>query len=101
VGTVALLLAFLWKVVTLVSTVPFAALRKAGRTALVFGIRGASTVVYLIISVSMLLLWHTTTAIFAAFVVAELITALVYHVAATRAAPEYTASFGSRRRQLN
>jgi len=101
VGTVALLLAFLWKVVTLVSTVPFAALRKAGRTALVFWIRGASTVVYLIIGVSMLLLWHTTTAIFAAFVVAELITALVYHVAATRAAPEYTASFGSRRRQLN
>ena len=43
VGAVALLLACLWKGFMLLSTVPFAALRKAGETALVFWIRGAST----------------------------------------------------------
>lgn len=98
VGVAAMLLACLWKAVMLVSTVPFAALRKAGRTVLVFWIRGASTVVYLIVSVGMLLLWKNTAAIFLAFVAAELITALVYHYAAVRGAPEYAASFGSRQR---
>ena len=96
VGVAALLLAALWKAVMLVSTVPFAALRKAGKTVLVFWIRGASTVVYLVISVSFLLLWQSTAAIFTAFVVAELITAVVYHSAAVRGAPDYAASFGSR-----
>ncbi|KUI25456.1 hypothetical protein [Mycobacterium sp. GA-2829] len=98
VGVAAMLLACLWKAFMLVSTVPFAALRKAGRTVLVFWIRGASTVVYLIVSVGMLLVWKNTAAIFLAFVVAELITALVYHYAAVRGAPEYAASFGSRQR---
>ncbi|QZT63666.1 hypothetical protein [Mycolicibacterium austroafricanum] len=97
VGVAALLLAALWKAVMLVSTVPFAALRKAGKTVLVFWIRAASTVVYLVISVSFLLLWESTAAIFTAFVVAELITAVVYHCAAVRGAPDYAASFGSRR----
>ncbi len=81
----------------LVSTVPFAALRKAGKTVLVFWIRGASTVVYLVISVGFLLVWQSTAAIFAAFVVAEMITAVVYHIAAVRGAPDYAATFGSGR----
>lgn len=98
VGVAAMLLACLWKAFMLVSTVPFAALRKAGRTVLVFWIRGASTVVYLIVSVGMLLVWKNTAAIFLAFVIAELITALVYHYAAIRGAPDYAASFGSRQR---
>lgn len=97
VGVAALLLAFLWKGFMLVSTVPFAALRKAGKTVLVFWIRGASTVIYLAISVGLLLVWHATTAIFLAFAVAELVTALVYHQAAVRDAPEYAASFGMHR----
>jgi hypothetical protein len=97
VGTVALLLGFLWKGFTLLSTVPFAALRKAGKTVLVFWIRGASTVVYLVISTSFLLFWHTTAAIFLAFAVAELITALVYHRAAVKDAPDYAEAFGSPR----
>ena len=42
----------------LLSTVPFAALRKAGKTVLVFWIRGGSTVVYLVISVAFLVVWH-------------------------------------------
>jgi hypothetical protein len=81
----------------LVSTVPFAALRKAGKTVLVFWIRGAGTVVYLVISVGLLLVWQNTAAIFLAFVIAEMITSLGYHAAAVRAAPDYAATFGSRR----
>jgi hypothetical protein len=96
VGVVALLLAFLWKGFTLLSTVPFAALRKAGKTVLVFWIRGASTVIYLMISVAFLVIWQTTEAIFLAFAVAEMITALVYHYAAVKDAPDYAAAFGLR-----
>jgi hypothetical protein len=93
VGAAALLLAFGWKVLMLVSTVPFAALRKAGETALVFWIRSASTVIYLILSIGFLLIWHSNTAVFAAFVVAEAITAIVYHLAAVKGAPEYSVDF--------
>ncbi|GLP82108.1 hypothetical protein [Mycobacterium antarcticum] len=96
VGVAALLLAFLWKGVTLLSTVPFAALRKVGKTVLVFWIRGASTVIYLVISVSFLMVWHTTGAIFLAFVVAEMLTAILYHRAAVQGAPDYAATFGWR-----
>ncbi|MGE2736455.1 hypothetical protein [Mycolicibacterium vaccae] len=97
VGVAAMLLACAWKAVMLVSTVPFAALRKAGKTVLVFWIRGASTVIYLLISVAVLLVWQSTAAIFAAFVAAELATAVVYHCAAVRGAPDYSATFGRRR----
>lgn len=93
VGAIALLLAFLWKALMLVSTVPFAALRKAGETALVFWIRTASTLIYLAISVGFLFIWHSNNAVFAGFVLAELITAIGYHCAAVRGAPEYAASF--------
>lgn len=96
VGVAALLLAFVWKCFTLLSTVPFAALRKAGKTVLVFWIRGVSTVVYLVISVGFIVVWHATAAIFLAFAVAELITAVVYHRAAVKDAPEYAATFGLR-----
>jgi len=95
VGVVAFLLACLWKSFMLVSTVPFAALRKAGETALVFQIRAFSTLVYLAIGVAFLLIWRSTAAIFLAFVLAELLTTLVYHVAATRGSSEYRSSFGS------
>lgn len=95
VGVIAFLLACLWKGFMLVSTVPFAALRKAGETALVFRVRALSTVIYLVIGVAFLVVWHSTAAIFLAFVLAELITTLVYHLAATRGAPEYRESFGS------
>ncbi|WP_123025947.1 hypothetical protein [Mycolicibacterium stellerae] len=96
VGVAALLLAFLWKGFMLLSTVPFAALRKAGQTVLVFWIRGISTLIYLVIGVAFLLVWHTTTAIFLAFAVAEMITALIYHRAAVNDAPDYAATFGLR-----
>lgn len=92
-----MLLACLWKAAMLVSTVPFAALRKAGETVLVFWIRGVSTVVYLVVSVGLLFVWQNTAAIFLAFVVAEMITAVVYHFAAVMGAPDYAATFGTRR----
>jgi hypothetical protein len=97
VGVAALLLACLWKGFMLLSTVPFAALRKAGKTVLVFWIRGMSTVAYLVISVGFLIVWKTPTAIFLAFVVSELMTAVLYHYAAVKDAPEYAAAFGLRR----
>lgn len=98
VGVVAFLLACLWKGLLLVSTVPFAALRKAGETALVFRVRALSTLLYLAIGVAFLLIWRNTAAIFLAFVLAELLTTLVYHIAATRGIPEYRGSFGVNRR---
>lgn len=94
VGVVAFLLACLWKSFMLVSTVPFAALRKVGKTTLVFQVRALSTLLYLAIGVSFLLIWQSTAAIFLAFVLAELLTTLVYHIAASRGAPEYRGSFG-------
>ena len=97
VGVVALLLAFVWKCVMLASTVPFAALRKEGRTVLVFWIRGASTVIYLLISIGLLVAWQSTVVIFLAFVIAEAITAVIYHYAAVRYAPDYAAAFGLHR----
>jgi hypothetical protein len=96
VGVAALLLAFLWKGFTLLSTVPFAALRKAGKTVLVFWIRGVSTVTYLAISVGFLVGWKSPAAIFLAFVVSEMITAFLYHSAAVKHAPDYAAAFGLR-----
>ena len=97
VGVAALLVACLWKGVMLLATVPFTALRKAGDTVKVFWVRCASTLVYLGISMSVLFVWKDTTAIFLAFVAAEIITALLFHFAAMRDVPEYAASFGHRR----
>ncbi|MCV7421466.1 hypothetical protein H7K45_13015 [Mycobacterium yunnanensis] len=89
VGAVALILACLWKGLMLTSTVPFAALRRAGETTIVFWVRAASTVVYLVMGVGFLLGWHSNTAIFIAFVLSESFTAVLYHVVARRSAPGY------------
>lgn len=96
VGAAALLLACLWKGLMLVSTVPFAALRKAGETKVVFWIRALSSVVYLATGSAFLWIWHSNTAVFAAFVLAETLTAVLYHRTALRSAPDYEASFGHR-----
>lgn len=89
VGALALVLACLWKGLMLTSTVPFAALRRAGETTIVFWVRATSTVVYLAMGVGFLLGWHSNTAIFLAFVLSESFTAVLYHVVARRSAPEY------------
>ncbi len=92
VGVVAMLLACLWKGLMLLSTVPFAALRKAGETALVFWVRAASTVVYLCAGLGFLFVFHTMTGIFFSFVLAEMFTAVLYHFSATKGAPNYDVS---------
>jgi hypothetical protein len=89
VGAVALLLACVWKGLMLLSTVPFAALRRAGETTIVFWVRAASTVVYLALGIGFMFGWHTNTAIFLAFILAEVFTAILYHVIARRHAPDY------------
>lgn len=94
VGALALILACVWKGLMLLSTVPFAALRRAGETTIVFYVRTASTLGYLVIGVGFLLGWHTNVAIFVAFVIAELATAILYHRVAVRHAPDYASTFG-------
>lgn len=89
VGVVALLLACVWKGLMLLSTVPFAALRKAGETTVVFWVRGVSTVVYLAIGLTFLFVWHSTIAIFLAFVIAEIFTGILYRVVARRYIPDF------------
>ncbi|MET0897036.1 MAG: hypothetical protein ABWY45_03885 [Mycobacterium sp.] len=94
VGAVALLLACLWKGLMLLSTVPFAALRRAGETTIVFWVRAVSTVAYLALGVGFLVGWHSNTAIFLAFVLAEVFTAILYHFVAVKNAPDYELNAG-------
>jgi hypothetical protein len=89
VGAMALVLACVWKGLMLLSTVPFAALRRAGETTIVFWVRAASTIVYLALGIGFLLGWHTNEAIFLAFIISEVCTAILYHSVAQRNAPEY------------
>ena len=96
VDVVTMLIACLWKAFTLMSTVPFAALRKAGETVVVFWIRCVHTAIYMGLSVGVLMVWKTTTAIFVAFVLAEVAGALLYHAGARRLVPEYADAFGWR-----
>ncbi|MGE2728566.1 hypothetical protein ACQI4F_03740 [Mycolicibacterium vaccae] len=87
VATVALLLACLWKGSMLVTTVPFAALRRAGRTELVFWIRCGSTLVYLIFGVTFLVIFRSYTAAFLSFLLAELASLWLYYYGFKRVAP--------------
>lgn len=89
VGALAMVLACVWKGLMLTSTVPFAALRRAGETTIVFWVRAMSTVVYLAMGVGFLLGWHSNTAIFLAFVLSETFTAVLYHVVARRTVADY------------
>nr|WP_090338664.1 hypothetical protein [Mycolicibacterium malmesburyense]CRL66635.1 hypothetical protein CPGR_00048 [Mycolicibacterium malmesburyense] len=98
VVAIALLLACVWKGLMLLSTVPFAALRRAGETTIVFWVRTISTVAYLAISIVFLMLWHTTTAVFCGFIVAEIFTAVLYHFVAIRYAPDYNIALSRKAR---
>ena len=89
VGAVALVLACVWKGLMLLSTVPFAALRRAGETTIVFWVRAASTLVYLALGIGFLFGWHTNEAIFIAFIISEVFTAILYHYVAQRNASDY------------
>lgn len=87
---VALVLACVWKGSMLVATVPFAALRRAGQTALVFWIRCGSTLVYLVLGLTFLLLFRSYTAAFLSFVLAECVSILLYYWGMRYAAAKQT-----------
>ncbi|MEI7548582.1 MAG: hypothetical protein WCK21_11080 [Actinomycetota bacterium] len=99
VAIIGLVIACLWKVSMLISTVPFAALRKVGRTREVFWLRLACTIVYVILGVAALLIFRSSTAVFASFVLSELVAFPMYHFAAKRSAPDYHSAFNIRRGQ--
>ncbi len=89
VSVVAVVFACVLKGLVLIDNVPFAALRKAGRTDLAFVVRAASSVVSLALGVCFLLVSHSVTAVFLAFIIAEVFTIALYHVVATRNVTEY------------
>ncbi|WP_193046556.1 hypothetical protein [Mycolicibacterium baixiangningiae] len=86
VTVTGLLIACLWKGLILGSTVPFAAVRRAGRTTLVFWARCACTAIYLILGVAFVMVFRTNTAAFASFVVTEVLSILIYYSVAKRTA---------------
>ncbi len=92
VGVSAVVFACLLKGLVLIDNVPFAALRKAGETARAFWVRGISSVLYLGLGVWFLLAFHSITAVFLAFIVAEVLTIVLYHRVASGAAPDYGVS---------
>ena len=49
--------------------------------------------IYLAMGVGFLMIWPTNTAIFLAFVFAEMLTVLLYHYVARRSAPSYDVVF--------
>lgn len=89
VGVAAVVYACLLKGLVLVANVPFAAVRKAGKTALAFWVRAASSAVYIGLGVWALLGFRTVSAVFLAFIVAEMFTIVLYHVVARRSLPDY------------
>ena len=95
---VALAVACAWKLCMLVTTIPFAALRRAGRTKMVFWLRAANTALYVVLGLTFLFGFHSSTAVFLSFVITEVLMFVPYHVAAARLAPEYNSVFLSARR---
>lgn len=86
VTLLALLTACLWKGLILPTTVPFAALRRAGETALVFWTRCACTAIYLILGIAFVVAFRTNTAVFASFVITEILSVGIYYYAAKKTA---------------
>lgn len=75
-----LLLASLWKLLTIPETAPFASLRRRGSVRTVFTARLASAVVNVLLTSTAALLWGTMIAVFAAFVIAQVVTVILYTV---------------------
>lgn len=97
---VGLAIACVWKLCMLVTTIPFAALRRAGRTKLVFWLRAVNTALYVILGLTFLFSFNSSTAVFLSFVITEVLMFVPYHVAAARWAPEYSSVFASGKRTL-
>jgi hypothetical protein len=90
---IGLMVGCLWKACMLFSTIPFAALRRAGKTQEVFWLRLANTALYVGLGLAFLYGFHSATAVFLSFVVTELLMFVPYHLGAMRAAPEYRSIF--------
>ena len=80
----ALVLACLWRFSGVVTTIPFAQLRRQGLTTLVFRLRTASSFWYALVTVPVALTGNTVM-VFAALLAAELTSAAGYFVVALRA----------------
>lgn len=89
VSGTAVVFACLLKVLVLIDNVPFAAVRKAGKTALSFWIRAASSAISLALAAWFLHAFGSVTAVFLALIVSAILTIALDHVAATRAVPDY------------
>ncbi len=75
-----LLLASLWKLLTIPETAPFASLRRRGSVRTVFRARLASAVVNVALTTAAALFWGALTAVFVAFVVAQVVTVVLYMI---------------------
>ncbi|MDI9916916.1 hypothetical protein [Rhodococcus sp. IEGM 1379] len=95
---VALAIACVWKLCLLVTTIPFAALRRAGRTKTVFWLRAVNTALYVVLGLTFLFGFNSSAAVFLSFVITEVLMFVPYHLAASRSAPEYNALLVSRKR---
>ena len=92
-----LAVACLWKATMLFSTIPFAALRRAGQTKQVFWLRAANTALYVGFGLGFLFIFDSGFAVFSSFVVTELVMFVPYHLYARKFAPDYRASTNLRR----
>lgn len=84
VSFAALGAAVTWKIVSLVSTLPFASLRRAGHVRMVFALRAVSSLIFSVSSLVAVKAFGSVGAVLCAFVVAEIATALMYWVFAAR-----------------
>jgi len=78
-----LLLACAWRAASLATTIPFAALRRAGEVRLVTGLRAAVSVLTFALAAIGLSL-HSLSAVFLGLLAAELASAVVYETARRR-----------------
>lgn len=83
----ALVAACLWKLLSFLSTVPFAMMRRQGYARQVFHLRLASTCVFLILTAGSALIYESLTAVILGFVISEAITLAIYTVASRSMRP--------------
>lgn len=88
VTTLMLIVSLAWKLVTVVTTVPFTTLRRMGRGATVLVLRSLTTVAYIGGVLTALAVRPTTTGVLCAFVLAESASCALFEIASVRAAKE-------------
>ena len=83
-----LVVAMIWKFVTVVSTIPFTTLRRLGRGATVLVLRSLTTAAYIGGVLAALAARPTTTGVLCAFVLAEAASCVLFEIACVRAKRE-------------